>query len=95
MILDQTLHTGHPMLERHLRSLHANAINDKEEELCGQMMASGCTDPTAARVMTEHTGRLWTPNQIRHLNKKEERHLSELSPDASSADELIHEFNQR
>jgi hypothetical protein len=92
---DCSCHHGHPALNPKNANTGSTKLCEDDLLLTQQMQSAGCDYSAVARTISECTGNLFDSQQMRYLTEKEADLLSGLSADATSADKLVKQFEQR
>ena len=88
------MHSGHQQIDAKYLSPKTVEMNEEEETVWQLCKDSGLPDTYAANLLSMVAGNHWKPEQLRYLDKREKQLVSNLSPDASSADQLVQAFKQ-
>ena len=90
-------HYGHWQMKPSQLRVCINKMTKEEKKIacqCSQINFTAASS-TALINLRNELGIKYSDDQIRHLNRMEEKKLNALSADASSADQIIHAFQQR
>ena len=67
----------------------------EETELSKNAGTAGINSTTTGLLLEQQFGNTWDPKQIKYMTDKEKKALSDLKPDASSADKLMELLGKR